>query len=150
MDSCNSKLLLFKGATVFLSLELLIKISTFHRSQEGWKSKWEPMGWVERSRGNYACCCSVTQSDSLLPHERQPARLPCPLPSPGVCSNSCTFNWWCHPTSSSSVIPFSSCLQSFPAQGLFKWVSSSHQVAKVFEFQLQYQSFWWIFRINFL
>ena len=57
---------------------------------------------------------------------------------------------WCHPTISSSVIPFSSRLQSFPALGLFKWVSSSHQVAKVLEFQLQHQSFQCIFRIDFL
>ena len=57
---------------------------------------------------------------------------------------------WCHPTISSSVVPFSSCLQSFQHQGLFKWVSSSHQVAKVLEFQLQHQSFQWMFRTDFL
>ena len=45
--------------------------------------------------------------------------LPCPSPSPGVCSNSCPLSQWCHPTSSSSIIPFSSCLQSFPASGFF-------------------------------
>ena len=45
--------------------------------------------------------------------------LPCPSPSPGVCSNSCPSNWWCHPTISSSVVLFSSCLQSFPASGSF-------------------------------
>ena len=55
-----------------------------------------------------------------------------------------------HPNISSSVIPFSSCLQSFPASGSFQWVSSSHQVAKVLEFQLQHQSFQWIFRTDFL
>ena len=58
---------------------------------------------------------------------------------------------WCHPTISSSVIPFFSCLRSFPAsQGLFKWVSSSHQVAKVLEFQLQHQSFKWTPRTDLL
>ena len=46
-------------------------------------------------------------------------RLPCPSPSPGVCSNSCPLNQWCHATTTSSVIPFSSCLQSFPASGSF-------------------------------
>ena len=51
-------------------------------------------------------------------------------------SNSCPWNQWCHPTISSSVIPFSSCLQSFPASGIFQRVSSSHQVVKVLEFQL--------------
>ena len=63
-----------------------------------------------------------------------------------ACSNSCPSSWWCHPTISSSVIPFSSCLQSFPASGSFQWVSSSHQVAKVLKFQPQHQSFQWIFR----
>ena len=58
-------------------------------------------------------------SDSLQPHGLQSARLPYPSPSPGACSNSCPSNWWCYPTISSSVIPFSSCLQSFPASGSF-------------------------------
>ena len=62
--------------------------------------------------------CSVL-SDSLRPHGLQHARLPCPSPSPGVCSNSCLLSRRCHPTISSSVIPFSSCLQSFPAPGSF-------------------------------
>ena len=55
-----------------------------------------------------------------------------------------------HPTISSSVVPFSSCLQSFSEQGLFQWVGSSYQVAKVLELQLQHHSFQWIFRIDFL
>jgi len=58
-------------------------------------------------------------SDCLQPHELQHARLPCSSPTPGACSNSCPLNWWCHPTISSSVVPFSSCLQSFPASGSF-------------------------------
>ena len=53
-------------------------------------------------------------SDSLWPHGLQHARLPCPSPTPEACSNSCPSNRWCHPIISSSVIPFSSCLQSFP------------------------------------
>ena len=52
--------------------------------------------------------------DSFWPHELQHARLPCPSPSPGACSNSCPLSQWCHPTISSSVVPFFSCLQSFP------------------------------------
>ena len=67
-----------------------------------------------------------------------------------VYSNSCPLIRWCHPTISSSVIPFSSHLQSFPASGSFKWVSSSLQVAKVLELQLQHQSFQWIFRTDLL
>ena len=54
-------------------------------------------------------------SDPLRPHGQQHARLPCPSPTPGVYSNSCSLSWWCHPTIWFSVIPFSSCLQSFPA-----------------------------------
>ena len=67
--------------------------------------------------------CSVAQScpvaQSLWPHGLQHARLSCPSLPPGVCSNSCPSSWWCHPTISSSVVPFSSRLQSFPASGSF-------------------------------
>ena len=59
-------------------------------------------------------------SDSLRPHGLQHARTPCPSPTPGVDSNSCPLSRWCHPTISSSVVPFSSCLQSFPASGSFQ------------------------------
>ena len=89
-------------------------------------------------------------SDSLWPHGLQHASFPCPSPNPGAYSNSCPLSQWCHPTISSSVIPFSLHLQSFQHQGLFQWISSSHQVAEVLEFQLQHQSFQWIFRIDFL
>ena len=58
-------------------------------------------------------------SDSLWSHELQYTRLSCPSPTPGVYPNSCPLSWWCHPTISSSVVPFSSCLQSFPASGSF-------------------------------
>ena len=62
--------------------------------------------------------CSV-MSNSLQPHKLQHARLPSPSPSPRACSNSGPSSWWCHPTISSSVVPFSSCPQSFPASGSF-------------------------------
>ena len=62
--------------------------------------------------------CSVL-SDFLQPHGLQHTRPPCPSLTPRACSNSCPSSWWCHPTISSSVIPFSSCLQSFPASGSF-------------------------------
>ena len=66
-------------------------------------------------------------SDSLWPHGLQHTRLPCPSPSPGACSNPCPLSWWCHTTILSSVIPFSSCLQSFPASGSFlmNWLFAS-------------------------
>ena len=69
-------------------------------------------------------------SDSLRPHELQHARLPCPSPTLGACSNLCPSSWWCHPITSSSIIPFSSCLQSFPASGSFptsQFLASSGQ-----------------------
>ena len=63
---------------------------------------------------------SVTQScPTLWLHGLQRARLPCPSPTPRACSNSCPLSRWCHPTVSSSVVPFSSCFQSFPASGSF-------------------------------
>ena len=70
--------------------------------------------------------CSV-MSDSLGPHGLQHARLPCPSPSPGACSNSCPLSWWCHPTISSSDASFSFWPQSFPASGSFplSWLFDS-------------------------
>ena len=59
-------------------------------------------------------------SDSLRPHGLQHTSLPCPSPTPRAYSNSCPLSWWCHPTISSSVVPFSSCLQSFPASRCFQ------------------------------
>ena len=70
-------------------------------------------------------------SDSLRPHELKHARPPCPSPAPGVHSDSCPSSWWCHPAILSSVVPFSSCLQSlpasesFPMSQLFAWGGQS-------------------------
>ena len=58
-------------------------------------------------------------SDSLWPHGLQHARFPCPSTTPRVHPNSCPLSWWCYPTISSSVVPFSSCPKSFPASGSF-------------------------------
>ena len=74
---------------------------------------------------HYQCISSVqfsrsVVSDSLRPREPQHARSPCPSPTPGVHPNPCPLSWWCHPTISSSVIPFSSCPQSFSASGSFQ------------------------------
>ena len=93
--------------------------------------------------------CSVV-SDSLWPHEPQHTRPPCPSPTPGVYSNPCPLSWDAiqpsHPLSSPSP-PAPNPSQQ---QGLFKWVSSSHQVAKVLEFQHQHQSFQWTPRTDLL
>ena len=94
---------------------------------------------------------SVTQLClTLQPHGLQHARLPCPPPTLKACSNSCALSQWCHPTISSSVIPFSSCLQSFPALGSFPISQFFASGGQILEFQLQHQSFQWIFRTDFL
>ena len=81
--------------------------------------------------------------DSWRPYAPQDVRPLCSPPSPGVCSNPCPSSWWCHPTISFSVVPFSSFLQSFPTSGSFPM----SQGAKVLELQLQHQPFQWIFRV---
>ena len=134
------------------------KLDLFERSGKGLTAGMS--GWCQWTpcRGNDSGCpvCKSFQfsrsvvSYSLRHHESQHAGPPCPSPTPRVYPNSCPSSRWCHPTISSSVIPFSSCPQSFPNQGPLQWVSSSHQVSKVLEFQLQHQSFQWIVRIDFL
>ena len=85
------------------------------------KSKWQISALLLINKH-----CLV-MSNYLQPHELQHARLPCPSPSPRYCPSSCPLSWWCHPTISSSVIPFSSYLQSFPASGSFpvSWLFAS-------------------------
>ena len=86
-----------------------------------------PYCWVTREIlqgpfSSFQFSCSVV-SNSLWPHGLQHVRLPCLSPIPRVCSHSCALSQWCHPTISSSVVPFSSCLQGqeglFPASGSF-------------------------------
>ena len=79
-------------------------------------------------------------SYSLWPHELQHTGPPCPSPTPGVHSDSRPSSQWCHPAISFSVVPFSSYPNPSQHQSLFQWVNSSHEVAKVLEFQLQHQS----------
>ena len=79
----------------------------------------------QEEQENSRICCrnlsSVTHSClTLWPHELQHTRPPCPSPTPGVHPNPCPLSWWCHSTISSSIIPFSSYLQSFPASGSFQ------------------------------
>ena len=93
---------------------------------------------------------SLSCARSLQPHRPQHAKLPCPSPTPRAFSNSCPLSRWCHSTISSSVVPFSSCLQSFPASGSFPLSQFFQSMAKVLKFQLQHQSFQRIFRTDFL
>ena len=94
-----------------------------------WKTKhklkflvWCP--WLTPTTTFLLLFSSYVMSDSWWPHGHllpcpSHAKLPCPSQSPRVCSNSCPWSWWCHPNNSSSVAPFSSCPQSFPASGSF-------------------------------
>ena len=103
----------------------------------------------------FVCISSVhfshsVMSDSLWPHSLQHSRLPCPSPTPGAHSKSCQLSRWCHPTISSSVVPFSSCLQSFPSSGSFlrsQFFASDVRSTRV---SASAQSFQWIFRTDFL
>ena len=146
--------------------DLLIVISgarsriIFLTSTWGDSSVWEslPSCWVKKwfsgkcaldlqqqpHLGAHSVVSSVAQlCPTLRPHGLQHARLPCPSPTAGACSNSCPSSWWCHPSISSF------CLQSFPASGCFPVSQFFALVAKVLEFQLQHQSFQWVFRTGF-
>ena len=78
-----------------------------------------PVGYMEDQLRPVVMCSHSVMPKSLRPHGLQHARFPCPSLSPIACSNSCPSSWWCHPTISSSVIPFSFCLQFFLASGSF-------------------------------
>ena len=103
--------------------------------------------WEDDNNSSVQFSRSVV-SDSLWPHEPQHTRPPCPSPTLGVDSNSCPSSWWCHPAISSSTVPSPPAPNPSQHQGLFQWVRSSHQVAKVLEFQLQHQSFQWTTRTD--
>ena len=107
-----------------------------------WVNKWfKEKYWtlVSSIFSSVQFSCSVV-SNSLRPHESQHARPPCPSPTPGVNPNSCASSRWCHPASSSSVVPFSSCPQSLPASGsfpmsqLFEWGGQSTGVSALASF----------------
>ena len=110
------------GCHFILHRDFLIKgLNTQLSRSPAWQADSLPPWHWGSARRQYQFSqfsCSVG-SDSLQPHEPKHARPPCPSPTPRVYSNSCTLSQWCHPTISSSVIPFPSCLQSFPASGSF-------------------------------
>ena len=116
------------------------KLSTNLNAYKACTNHWTKIQFIQ-------FICSVV-SDSLWPHGLQHARPPCPSPSPKVYSSSCPLSRWCHPTISSSVVPFSSCLQSFPASKSFLMSLQFASGGQILELQLQCQSFQWIFRID--
>ena len=80
---------------------------------------WNSLAFsMPQQDGSVQFSCSVV-SDSLQPHDPQYTRPPCPSPTPRVHPNPCPLSQWCHPAISPSVVPFSSCSQSFPASGSF-------------------------------
>ena len=87
------------------------KISGIFKNKLQWENLLFGMNSIQFSRS--------VMSTSLWPHELQHTRPPCPPPTPGVHQNPCPLSRWCHPTIPSSVVPFSSCPQSFPASGSF-------------------------------
>ena len=101
------------SSTGFMLMLLVLSCKTWNVVRPGaWLAR--PPPGAQQSQFS----CSV-MSDSLRPHEPQHARPPCLSPTPGVHPNPCPLSWWRHPTISSSVVPFSSCPQSFPASGSF-------------------------------
>ena len=129
--------------------------STFLPTELSTLSTWispETVSWTLKKENKPVQFSSVAQSCPTLcnpmNHSMPGLSVHQQLPeitstTPGVHSNSCPSSRWCHPTISSSVVPFSSCHNLSQHQGLFKWVSSSHQVARVLEFHLQHQSYQW-------
>ena len=109
-------------------------LDTVKMANSRWINKWTVVHPDSETCSSVQFSRSVVP-DSLRPHESQHARSPCPSPTPGVYSDSRPSSQWCHPAISSSVVPFSSCPQSLPASESL-WVNSSHEVAKVLEFQL--------------
>ena len=119
-------------------------LSIKNKSKESGQDSRVRRPWAHRhpwTHWSFNCLqFSSVQSDSLQPHGLQHARLPCPSPTPRIYSNSCPLSRWCHPIISSSVIPFSSRLQSFPASEtfqmsqLFAWGGQSTGVSALASF----------------
>ena len=89
-------------------------------------------------------------SNYLRPHEPQHTRPPCPSPTPKVHPNPCPLSQWCYPTTSSSVVPFSFCPQTFPTLGSFPMSQLFTSGGQILERQLHHQSFQWTLRTDFL
>ena len=122
-------------ACIFVSLRKVIIFSHSELLENTFSTKFTIYGGTHLEALNSVQFSRSVVSDSLWPHESQHKRPPCPSSTPGVHSDSRP-SPWCHPAISSSVVPFFTCPQSLPASQSFQWVNSSHEVAKVLEFQL--------------
>ena len=116
---CNSQTLktctLLRNTNFFIGLQICTLLTSTKLPFFPIKVRWGKV-----SKLTFSQFSSSVVSNSLLPRGLQHSRPPCPSPTPRVYSNSCPWSWWCHPTISSSAIPFSSHLQSFPASRSFK------------------------------
>ena len=123
----------------------LIQAQKTLNSEFSWISKYSKYSQLisSVSQSCWTLCDPMNRSTPGLPVHHQ-------LPEFTQTHVHQVISWWCHPAISFSVIPFSSCPQSLPHQGLFQWVNSLHEVAKVLEFQLQHQSFQWTPRTDLL
>ena len=108
------------------------------------------MGFQRGSYKTFSSVQSLSRVRVFATPWMEHARLNCPSPTPRLCSNSCPSSQWCHPTTSFSVVSFPPAFNLSQHQGLFQWISSSHQMAKLLELQLQHQSLQWIFSTDFL
>ena len=111
-----------------LQARILECVATSSSRGSSWPRDWTYVSCVSCIAGDYlSLSMEITvqfshsaMSDSLWPHGLQQARTPFPSPTPRACSNSCPSSQWCHSTIPSSVVPFFSCLQSFPTSGSFQ------------------------------
>ena len=103
----------------FSSPFYMLEFKSYHSGNDVTEATWHICLWDYSSVDLFSSVQSFGRVYSLRPQGLQHARLPCPSPTLGACSNSCPLSRWCYPTISSSIVPFSSCLQSFPASRSF-------------------------------
>ena len=117
--SCIGRQIPYHWATVICTREKGLVTQLCPTLCDPWTVACQASRSMEFSRQDSAQFSHSVVSNSLRHHELQHPRPPCPSPTPGVHPNPCPLSWWCHPTTSSSVVPVSSCPQSFPASESF-------------------------------
>ena len=131
--------------------KLVMNRDAWRAAVHGISKSWTQLSdWIELKFSEWACMLSCFSHVQLFATLRTTARqASLSITNSRSLLKSCPLSQWCHPTISSLLLP-SLAFNLSQHQGIFKWVSSSHQVAKVLEFQLQHQSFQWIVRTDFL